>query len=343
MSGIPVPAYDTVAALQAAIVPSNETMISTNGYTTLGDGGGKSWIRTSAPGVGTIQSADGQNWAPVWEHTISPMQFGAKGDGTTTDMAAINAAITAAATLNYKLDGGKRTYAVSGNVQFSYDYLAVENLTLKQLDPAPTNRRTFFPLNCNYLRLKNITVNRNGSGTGGSLANAAGIWISGGVGHYCENLQAYGNDMGTGVAIVGTAFSVFVGCYGHDIAYDNPAANDDVVQGVWMAFNTRCSFVAPRAFNLTGNATGAYPTRYTRGIAAGANSRCTFSDINVEEVDQGFDLSGDDGNVDCEVIGGNLKDCASWGVKLAKRRTLSRHRSDRGRLRLVMFRNIGPL
>jgi hypothetical protein len=85
------PNYDTRAALALANVPAALAYVTTAGFSAAGDGGHCRYVRVSATNPGGVQSADGQWWRPVFEGPVIPEVFGAKGDGTTDDIAALQA------------------------------------------------------------------------------------------------------------------------------------------------------------------------------------------------------------------------------------------------------------
>lgn len=101
--------YDRVSSAQGAHLTSSTLVIETEGYYEAGDGGHARYKRaTSAPAYNAyFQSADGAYWELVPEDgSINVKQFGAKGDGTTDDAAAINSAFA------YLRSGGAATTSV---------------------------------------------------------------------------------------------------------------------------------------------------------------------------------------------------------------------------------------
>lgn len=81
--------FATRTAAQAAFILAPQSYIRTAGYTTAGDGGGALYTRAAS---GQLKTADGQ-WWEIAQSSVTPEMFGAKGNGTTDDTAAINAAI----------------------------------------------------------------------------------------------------------------------------------------------------------------------------------------------------------------------------------------------------------
>ena len=94
--------FDVNATVQGTSVPASLNFIRTAGYYAIGDGGGALYRRVgSQPShAGKIQSADGA-WWEFCDSAINVHQFGARGNGSTDDSAAINNAIA-----YMKLPGG---------------------------------------------------------------------------------------------------------------------------------------------------------------------------------------------------------------------------------------------
>jgi hypothetical protein len=94
---------------------------------------------TSSDNGGTIildaTSGTARRWKRIDTRVLTPLMFGAAGDGTSDDLAEWNSTITAAGALatagqaNLVIDGCGRTYAVSATVAFgsTTDYVTVQN------------------------------------------------------------------------------------------------------------------------------------------------------------------------------------------------------------------------
>lgn len=107
----------SIAALRL-INSSDYTKCFLTGYATSGDGGGGQYYldpsdSTSADNGGTIIVAtDGGRWKLAYTGLVSVKQFGAKGDGTTDDTAAFNAALAAVVAVRAPAS----TYNLAGTV-----------------------------------------------------------------------------------------------------------------------------------------------------------------------------------------------------------------------------------
>ena len=253
--------------------------------------------------------------APVLPY-IDPSAYGAIGDGIVSDNAAVLSAITAGIAANKPVNGLGKTYAITGNLTLVSDAW-LENITFKQLTPAAGTVRTLTSAGGSNIKLVNVTVSRNGSGANGSLGSDAGIWVEGGSGHYFEDVEVYGDDVGSGFVAWGASGFDVVRLHVHDINYAlGSDPGDDRVQGFW--FNNCADFrvVSPRVHDLGGNYGAGQTTKWNRSAFSGCDN-FDLVDAQVSDVDQGIDLTGSVGNTNFRILGGCAKDCFSAGWKFA--------------------------
>lgn len=105
-------------------IPSDVNFVITGGYYTAGDGGGAQFKRSSSPlsGLANFQSADGA-WWEICSPVLSPLMFGAKGDGATNDAAALSAVLTSGSSVFMP--------ALTFNVDSEIDISNVSDLSVK--------------------------------------------------------------------------------------------------------------------------------------------------------------------------------------------------------------------
>lgn len=242
---------------------------------------------------------------------------GARGDGATDDTNAVRLALARTAANQLPLDGGDRTYAVRGDLELAGAIRPwIKSLRLKQLAPA-SDRKTLHFHNCQNIRIDRLQIDRGSAANRGDLNSSAGLWIEGGSGHQLRNVEVFGDGTGNGIVLWDVRNGSFDAFRVHDMRFEAPGAGDDILQGIWLNRTEDCVLSNASVSNLTGNADRSFPCRYTRGIAAGGNRRLKIIDPLVKAVDQGIDLTGSEGNVQCTVSGGRTSQCTTVGVKLA--------------------------
>lgn len=243
---------------------------------------------------------------------VSPEDFGAVGNGTANDTAAVTAAI---ATGKRVVGDPKKTYAVSGNITLPTG-ADLQDIRFKQLTHTGGDRRTLYANSVSGVKLRRVAVDRNGDGTYGSMNGDSGIWISGGSGHLLEDVEVFGDDMGNGITIVGATDFVVTRPYIHDIDYSlgsNPG--DDRVQGLYLLNCSGFTVSGQRIQDLGGNYGSGYTTRYSRGLSLGGCSDFTIGAGVVQRVDQGYDVTGSGGNHEFTFSGAHAVDCYTYGFK----------------------------
>lgn len=254
-------------------------------------------------------------WVRVFNGRADISWYGAVGDGDTIDDAAINAAFAS----GVPLTGSGLTYGVNGNISIPAN-LDLEYATFKQLSHNDPNRKTLYANGVDNVRLVRVKVNRNGDGSGGGLATAAGIFISGGSGHLLEDCEVWGDDKGNGIAVLDATDFDIIRPYVHDIKGGTSAhaeIEDDVVQGIYLR-GSRWRLTNPRVEDLTSQWSGhAEWNRFTRGIAVSGSDDFDIESPIVERVDQGIDLTGDMNPKRWAISNGKLSYCLTYGYKAA--------------------------
>lgn len=283
---------------------------------------GRREFLVSALGAGAVGVFALQTRAPVapQETGVNPLSFGAVGNGEANDLRALDAAFARSARTGLPVDGGDRVFGVRGPIRIvSVLRPWIRSLHLRQLEPVNGVSTLHFE-KCDGIRIDKLAINVGNLRRSGDANSTFGLWIEGGSSHDVHNVEAFGHGKNSLIAIWATSKSIYDNLIARDAVFDDPTAQDDVMQGIWLYRNRDCVVRNPVVANLTGNA--AYGRRHfanlrTRGIALGGNERITIIDPRVQNVDQGVDLTGSDGNRQCIIEGGRTSDCGSVGVKFA--------------------------
>jgi hypothetical protein len=279
--------------------------------------------------------------APVSAHVgVSPKDFGAIGNGSANDLAAVLKAVAHALANGLPVDGGDLLYGIAGTVTISNRVRPhISSLRLKQLAPKQAQNTIEFH-GCQQIRIDSLYVHTGDAKRVGQMSDTFGLRIRGGTGHRLRNVEATGNGKVTYIQIWETADSVLENAYVHDGAFEDfemhPAGTnhppfrvpDDVVQAIHLADNTGLSLLNPVVRNMLGNATYMnldnvavhFPNLRTRGICGGGNTDTTIINPKVTNTDQAIDLSGNGGNwgnKNTQIIGGHTRDCGSVGIKFS--------------------------
>ena len=256
---------------------------------------------------------------------VSPRSHGAVGDGATDDAVALSATFAQAYSRHLPVDGGDAVYAVRGRITVVGQRMPwVKSLRLKQLDPV-NGRVTLYLGQCEGVRIDQLAIDVGSGARAGDMNSTFGLWVDGGSNHRISNVDVTGDGKNSLIAIWNTSNSIYHELTVHDSKFNDAAATDDIVQGIWMYRNSDCVLSNPVVKNLTGNAS--YPNMAgrstvfanlrSRGIAMGGNVRVSILNPTIVNVDQGIDFTGSDGNRHCVVDGGSCTDCGSVGVKFS--------------------------
>jgi hypothetical protein len=265
-----------------------------------------------------------QNYAA---RSVSPLDFGAVGDGATDD----TAAIVLATASGRVVDGGGRIYAVTGTLTVDAAFKGFHNIQFKQLTPTATDCRTLLISGVDGFTLRDVTVDRGGSAgyTVGTIADYAGIWITGCDDWFAQNCLVTNGGRGNGWSVQTCVRFHMSNCgtsehYWQEVNPASPVIVDDIIQAFW--FNTCAGFVLLGCYasHVTSGAVGNYATgvataqqrRYTRLAFSGCGA-FNLQACWVDDIDQGFDLSGTVGNNAFVLDACRATDCGTYGFKFA--------------------------
>ncbi|QTC88117.1 hypothetical protein [Brevundimonas pondensis] len=256
---------------------------------------------------------------------LSPLIFGAAGDGTSNDTTAWLAVIAAAKSTGLPIDGGNKLYGV--NFGFFNGVLpglganfTIRNARFKDLNPnqtTGTSRTLQFSgagaSSTDWIALDNVKIDRNGGSSDTALHYNVGVEISHVGWARVRGLEAFGNNAGELIRFEKVGL-VTGDVYAHDGFYVHTTQTNDTVEGVVLSeVDTAFLNVKIARIGRTDRTT-VQRDRYSRGLTL---DRCRNGVINVDisQVDQGVDYSGI-GSSRVKTAG-HVRHCFTNGVKLA--------------------------
>jgi hypothetical protein len=263
-------------------------------------------VGAGAPGVGLAEAG------------VMPLSaFGARGDGSSDDTRPLARALASGAAL----DGGGRTYNVSGALLADSVFRGLANCTLRQVETAD-HLRTLEIQGARGFVLRNVEVIRGLQDDDAlvqrDMQSNAGIWIENGSGFRLEGVKVRGGGIGTGLVIEQCQAFQATGVEVSAIHYrlrERPP--DDMLQGMWINRSTGFQLIRPVVFDLGGQDGQGFSRDKNRAIAISGSSGFRVQGARVWQCGQGVDVTGQEGDHAFEIIGSHASDCFSWGFKLA--------------------------
>lgn len=216
-----------------------------------------------------------------------------------------------------RFDGAWGSYEICGTL-FVRDDQILERVNLIQLDQSAA--RTVWARNSISPRIQGVSIERGEDTTIGTVGNTFALHVDSCTGDpVIDDILVTGNGPGVGIMLYGLKSLEVTRLRVRDMQYScNSDPGTEQLVGIWLHHCEGVVVNSPVVSGLYGTIAGTQRAYQTDGISGSSNHGCTITSPSVRNVGEGIDFSGGDlGNSNCSIIGGNVMDCDSFGVKLA--------------------------
>lgn len=266
---------------------------------------------TTGAGSGTGAAAVARTLANRFADFVSPLDFGAVGNGTTNDLAAVKLALES----GRPVDGGGRTYAISGTCQPT-SFVGLQNADFIQIGNTSTAYQQvlkivgfsdFFIDNVSINMGSNVNTLYNDSGNSGLYVGGASERS------FSENftitrISVTGNGCGVGIQIRHSKRFTISECLVHDrVSGSTPDPGNDSQNGIQIVNCANFVLANSNVYNLLTRLSGFDTLKWTRGFLFSEIRDATIVGCNSTTTDQGFDFSGAYVNGGTYIYTGNRK------------------------------------
>jgi hypothetical protein len=256
----------------------------------------------------------------------NPFDFGALGDGTTDDAAALLAALES----GDEIDGLGKTYALSAQINPT-SLVGLRNARLKWVSTSAMTVQQYLLRieELNNWFIDNVWFDLGTVADTGQYDDSSRGGLSVGVqtaheglGYFCtqvalKNLRCTGSGNGT-------AFDVRycdrlqvsdLMVYQRRVAYGSGPPNDDQ-DGLGISYCNNFTVDRVMVYDCLSQFNGNYTNYRGRGVVVQGATNGEFNLIHVDSVSQGIDLSGAGGNRNLILSNSQFNECFEWGVKI---------------------------
>ncbi len=259
---------------------------------------------------------------------VTPFDFGAVGNGSTNDRAALKAALES----GHPVDGCGYTYAIDGSCTPT-SMVGLQNATLVQIgNPLAGNIQTLNLVGLSNFFVDNVTINMGSAITTLFSDDAnSGLYIGGVnpttyvVNFMVTRVKVTGNGCGAGIQVRHGKRFVIEDCLVYDrTSGSSPDPTNDSQDGIEVVNCANFTLANCQVYNLKTRLSGTPVVKWTRGFLIVEVRDCSIVGCNATAVDQGFDVSGAydaannyTGNRRWTMSGCTANSCGTYGFKFA--------------------------
>ncbi len=275
--------------------------------------------------TGTGAGAAGLLLSAFRTDVVHPELFGARAGMVSRAQAIANtAAIAAAMDSGAIVDGRGRRYDIHGTLR-AQTAPDVRRLALRQMQTDAALEKTLLVdgVATGEIRLENVTIDMMGLQQSAGMACSA-VQISNCSSATLRNVTVLRGGPITGIQIVAVGRAVVEHAVVRDFVVRLARQpQDDVCQGIEFQRCKNFTLVGSAVSGLVATWPGmsSIEREYSRGIVLGSCENATLSANTIGPgIEQGIDITGGI-NRDIQVIGNQITDAGTWGIKCANRYT----------------------
>jgi len=252
---------------------------------------------TTGSGSGNGAAAVARTLANRFSDFVSPLDFGAVGDGSTNDLAAVKLALES----GRPVDGNGRTYGISGSCTPT-SIVGLQNANFIQLAPTTASVATINIIDKSDFFIDNVKINmgsvENTGASDDSSKSGLRIVSSNENTLFNENFRitrvtVTGNGNGSRIQIrSGKRFTVDNCLVTDCIAAYSPDPTNDIMNGFDIGSCANFTVSNCSVYNLLCVIGGTPIVKWTRGFLFTEVRDCTIIGCNSTSADQCYDFSG---------------------------------------------------
>lgn len=215
-------------------------------------------------------------------------------------------------------DGNNETYGISGELVLP-DGALVKNATFIQLSPE-TAQKTIKKQGGWIVGIQNITIDRGTNKYSGTNTNSAAIYLENcRITSFLEDIEIYGHGKGVGLYLLDIFNPPEIkNIYVHDMRFASETLPQyEQLCGIWLNQCSNITLLDPKIYNLGSDIPGQNSFIQTDAITVSGGYNINIIRPDINSCGEGIDFTGSLGNRQISIIGGTVKNCDSFGIKLA--------------------------
>ena len=235
--------------------------------------------------------------------------FGAQARADVDDTEAMKRAFDSGCTL----DGEGLTYRVHGELRMSQPELRAATFVDNGTGDIPLSLQLY---DTDHIRLDSLTLDRGTNPEVGEIGRARTLDIQRAQDVQLGNLTFYGHGRGTALSLIdveqGSVDDVVI----RDMGWRNDDFYKEQLVGMWLQRTENVKIQRATIRNLYELREDGSPfTQETDGITFGNSTSFEVRDCFIQNVGEGIDITGSDGNTNFEVSGCVVMDAYAYGIK----------------------------